>query len=344
LTAFRARFRPVDFRNEFEGLLQGDQPILALAPMQDVTDLPFWNLMARYGGADLYVTEYFRVYPGSHLNRHILASIVKNPTGQPVVAQMIGNDIPSLVRTARELQQYPIAAVDLNLGCPAPRIQAQASGCALYRDFAALSAVLREIRRHYAGTLTVKVRLGDDPDHWREGFTERLRLFEDCGVHAVTVHPRFSFEKLKRRARWHEFPWIAAQTALPIIGNGDICCPDDIAANRPCFEPLAGLMLGRIAAVKPWIFREFAGLPRLEIDHLEVWNRLYRYTLEDMPADRAFGRLKEFTFYFAKNFFFGHEMFKGIQKARNAEEIREAANRFLEAGPRLNAGGGVPFT
>jgi hypothetical protein len=63
-----------------------------------------------------------------------------------------------------------------------------------------------------------------------------------------------------------------------------------------------------------------------------------------MPPERAFGRLKEFTFYFAKNFFFGHEMFKLIQKARNPEEIRDAANRFLEAGPRLNASKGVPFS
>jgi hypothetical protein len=95
-------------------------------------------------------------------------------------------------------------------------------------------------------------------------------------------------------------------------------------------------MLGRIAAVKPWIFRDFAGLPRLEIDHAEVWERFYRYTLEDFPPDRAFGRLKEFTFYFAKNFFFGHEMDKGIQRAKTAGEVRECALRFLASSPRLS--------
>jgi tRNA-dihydrouridine synthase len=103
-------------------------------------------------------------------------------------------------------------------------------------------------------------------------------------------------------------------------------------------------MLGRIAAVKPWIFREFAGLPPLAVDYLEVWERLYRYTLEDMPPERAFGRLKEFTFYFAKNFCFGHEMFKGIQKARTPAGIREAALRFLAAGPRLSESKGLPFS
>src|SRR5207302_4430660 len=101
------------FRADFEDLLMRPEPILALAPMQDVTDLPFWRLIAGYGGADVYFTEYFRVHATSTLERHILRSVTENPTGQPVIAQMIGNDILSLVRTARELQQYPIAAVDL---------------------------------------------------------------------------------------------------------------------------------------------------------------------------------------------------------------------------------------
>ena len=95
-------------------------PVLALAPMQDITDLPFWRLIAGYGGADVYFTEYSRVHSTSTLDKSILRSVTENPTGRPVFAQMIGNDIPSLVRTARELQEYPIAGVDLNLGCPAP--------------------------------------------------------------------------------------------------------------------------------------------------------------------------------------------------------------------------------
>src|SRR2546428_5977625 len=94
--------------DQFNALLRGPAPILALAPMQDVTDLPFWKLSAAYGGADVYFTEYFRVHPTSNLEKWILRSITENPTGRPVVAQMIGNDIASLVRTTRELQQYPI--------------------------------------------------------------------------------------------------------------------------------------------------------------------------------------------------------------------------------------------
>src|ERR1044072_586541 len=81
------------------------QPVLALAPMQDVTDLPFWRLMTQYGGADVYYTEYFRVHATSHLEKYILRSVTENPTGRPVIAQMIGNDIEALVRNAKLLQE-----------------------------------------------------------------------------------------------------------------------------------------------------------------------------------------------------------------------------------------------
>src|SRR5262245_59476958 len=95
-------------------LLSGDAPFLTLAPMQEVTNGAFWTLIHQYGGADVYWTEYFRVQATSTPERRILDSIGGNTTGRPVIAQLIGNDIPALVRTAKVLQEYPIAAVDLN--------------------------------------------------------------------------------------------------------------------------------------------------------------------------------------------------------------------------------------
>ena len=93
----------MDYRSAFDQLLRGDAPILALAPMQDVTDLPFLRLMTAYGGADLYFTEYFRVHATSNLDKHILRSITENPTGRPIIAQMIGkllNTFMMLMRVA----------------------------------------------------------------------------------------------------------------------------------------------------------------------------------------------------------------------------------------------------
>jgi tRNA-dihydrouridine synthase len=312
-------------------------PGLFLAPMAGVTNSAFRRLLADFGGCGALFTE--MVSASAFLRERSDQSpfTKRRPEEGRVIYQFRisgSEDIEAVFRKAATLEAF---AIDLNLGCPAPKIQQQASGTALFRDFATLREVLTRIRRIYRGTLTVKCRLGDDPERWREPFVERLRLFEDHDVHALTVHPRYSGEMLKRHARWREFPWIASQTRLPVIGNGDVCSPKDVESHREWFEPLAGLMLGRIAAVKPWIFREFAGLPPVEINHTELWERYYGYVLEDFPPDRAYGRLMEFTTYFAKNFFFGHELHKGIQKTATAAEVREAVLRFLASNPRLSA-------
>ena len=131
---------------QFQRLLDDSATVLALAPMQDVTDLAFWKLTADYGGADLYFTEYFRVHSTSNLERWILRSITENPTGRPVIAQMIGNDIPSLARTARELQQYPVVALDLNLGCPAPVVYRKCAGGGLLREPQRVDSILGALR------------------------------------------------------------------------------------------------------------------------------------------------------------------------------------------------------
>jgi len=310
-------------------------PALFLAPMAGITNSAFRRLLADFGGYGALTTEMLSASAFLRENPAQSAFSRRRECEGPVIYQLRISGEENLEATFAKLEELNPAAIDLNLGCPAPEIQKQASGAALFRDFERLRQVLTRIRACYRGTLTVKCRLGDDPERWRDPFVERLRLFEDSDVHAITVHPRFSTEKLKRRARWQEFPWIAARTRLAVIGNGDVRTVRDVHDNADCFGPLAGLMLGRIVAQKPWIFREFAGLPPVEIHFAEVWDRLYRYTLEDLPPERAIGRLKEFTAYFSNNFFFGHELFKACQKARSVFEIRGAAMRFLESNPEL---------
>src|SRR5208283_1679280 len=95
-------------------------PLTALAPMQDVTDLAFMQVIARYGPPDYFFTEFFRVHAQSRPEKHILRSLTENATGRPVFAQLIGESVPDLLRTVRELLAYPQAGIDLNLGCPAP--------------------------------------------------------------------------------------------------------------------------------------------------------------------------------------------------------------------------------
>jgi tRNA-dihydrouridine synthase B len=310
-------------------------PALFLAPMAGITNSAFRRLLSDFGGYGALTTEMLSASAFLHENTAKSAFSKRRDCEGLVIYQLRISGKENLEAVFAKLEAQKPVAIDINLGCPAPEIQHQASGAALFRDFERLKQVLTRIRACYKGTLTVKCRLGDDPERWRESFVDRLRLFEDSDIHCITVHPRFSTEKLKRRARWQEFPWIASQTRLPVVGNGDIRSLRDVQDNPAYFGPLAGLMLGRIVAQKPWIFREFAGHSPQKIQHSEVWDRLYKYTSEDLPPERAFGRMKEFTAHFSGNFFFGHELQKRIQKARNVFEVREAAMRFLESNPRL---------
>ncbi len=322
----------------FESITLGDKiiaPALFLAPMAGITNSAFRRLLADFGGYGALTTE--MLSPSAFLNENPAKSSFskRRDCEGPVIYQMRVSGKEDLEAIFSKLEEQNPTAIDLNLGCPAPEIQQLDAGAALFRDFKRLKQALKRIRSCYRGVLTVKCRLGDEAENWKEPFLERLKLFEDMDVHAVTVHPRLSTEKLKRKARWHEFPWIAAHTRLPVIGNGDVRSLKNVRENLSYFSPLSGLMLGRIVAQKPWIFSEFAGQPCEPIHYAEIWDRLYRYTLEDLPPERAIGRIKEFTTYFSMNFFFGHELFKRSQRARNVIEIHESAMSFLEANPQL---------
>ncbi len=318
-------------------------PALFLAPMAGVTNSAFRRLLSDFGGYGALFTEMLSASAFLHEDPATSTWLRRRPCEGAVIYQFRTSGAEDLEAVVAKLAGLDCTALDLNLGCPAPEIQQQASGAALWRDFPRLQSVLVRLRRVYGGPLTVKCRLGDTLEGWQTPFLERLRLFEDQGVDAITVHPRLSTEKLKRRVRWEAFPWIAAQTRIPIIGNGDVCTVQDVETHRPLFEPLAGLMLGRIVAVRPWVFRDFAGLPRLDLDLREIWERMYRYTLEDLPPERARGRLKEFTYYFSRNFVFGHTLWTNIQKPQTPESIRDATLAFLDHGPGLRSEGAVTF-
>ncbi len=242
----------MDFHQQFEALLASPGPILALAPMQDVTDLPFLKLVAGYGGADVYFTEYFRVHATSNLEKYILRSITENPTGGPIIAQMIGNDIPSLVRTARELQQYPIAAVDLNLGCPAPVVYRKCAGGGLLREPQRVDAILAALRDAVKIKFTVKTRLGFDS---AEVFEELLPIFAKHSLDLLTVHGRTVKEMYRPEVHYDYIARAVVALPCPVLANGNVYSArnareilDDTGAR--------GLMIGRGAIRNPWLFHQ----------------------------------------------------------------------------------------
>ena len=235
-------------------MLRGGGPILALAPMQDVTDLPFLKLMTAYGGADVYFTEYFRVHPTSNLEKWILRSITENPTGRPVIAQMIGNDIPSLVRTARELQQYPVAGVDLNLGCPAPVVYRKCAGGGLLREPSRVDAILGALRDAVQPPFrfTVKTRIGfDNP----AVFDELLPVFAKHAIDVLTVHGRTVSEMYRPEVHYDYIARAVAGLPFPVLANGNVYSAQN-AEEILRLTGAKGLMIGRGAIRNPWLFHQ----------------------------------------------------------------------------------------
>lgn len=260
----------------FRSLLDGPAPVLALAPMQDVTDLAFMRVMARYGGPDVYWTEYFRVHADSRLEKWILESITQNPTGRPIVAQMIGNDIPALVRTAKELQQHPVAAIDLNLGCPAPVVYRKCAGGGLLREPAKIDAILGALRETVTIPLTVKTRIGFDVT---DGFDALLALFARHAIDLLTVHGRTVAQMYRPGVRYDLIARAARELRCPVLANGNVHGPDQ-ALDLLVQTGARGWMIGRGAIRNPWLFAQIRQRQRGETIRLPVGREVLAYIHE----------------------------------------------------------------
>lgn len=244
--------------------------------MQDVTDLSFWRVMARYGGADVYWTEYFRVHGDSRPERWILESITENPTGQPVVAQLIGNDPPSLVRTARELQKYPIAAIDLNLGCPAPVVYRKCAGGGLLRELGKIDAILAALREAVSIPFTVKTRIGFGS---AAGYDELLALFARHRIDLLTVHGRTVEQMYRPGVRYDLIAQAAREMPCPVLANGNIYSAAQ-ALEVASQTEVAGLMIGRGAIRNPWLFEQIRQQQRGQAPRLPTGREVLAYIRE----------------------------------------------------------------
>jgi len=220
--------------------------------MQDVTDWAFWKLIARHGGPDIYFTEYFRVTPGYRPERSILRSILDNPTGRPAIAQIIGNDVEWMVRTAVELERHPVAAVDLNLGCPAPVVYRKCAGGGLLRDPQRIDELLAALRQAIGGRFTVKTRIGfSDPGE----FDRLLEAFARHEMDLLTVHGRTVLEKYGPRVHFERIAQAVRSVRCPVLANGNVTSAQT-AAEILASTGAAGLMIGRAAIRNPWIFTQ----------------------------------------------------------------------------------------
>lgn len=319
---------------QFDSLFRSGRPVSALAPMQDVTNLNFCRLMAEYGGPDVYFTEYFRVTDSSILYPEILRSITENHTGKPIVAQMIGNDIPHMVRTAKEMEKHPVAAVDLNLGCPAPVVYRKCAGGGLLRDPQRVDRILGAMREAVQGRFTVKTRIGfDDP----AVFDELLKIFAKHSLDLLTVHARTVKEMYRSEVHYEYISRAVAAINCPVLANGNVYSPEN-AAGILNQTGAAGWMIGRGAIRNPWLFHQLrqnhAGekvfLPRGH-DVLAYVRKLYETATDaEVPENARIQRIKKFVNFLGVGIDADGQFLHRIRRSQSEAEFFGICGEFLE--------------
>jgi len=224
---------------------------LRLAPMAGVTNAPF-RLVCRECGAGPLTSEEIDAR-ALVLGNDKTATLARYlPEERPLAMQLLGADPDILAEAARRLEAAGADAIDLNMGCPVPKIVAKGQGAALMRDPLAAAVVFRTLRKAVAGRFTIKIRGGWDDRTLNA--VEIARLAESEGVDAITVHPRTRSQQFTGRAPWEVIGAVVAAVRLPVVGNGDVRGVDDARAMVAA-TGCAAVMIGRGALGVPWIFR-----------------------------------------------------------------------------------------
>lgn len=306
--------------------------------MQDVTDLPFWSVIHPYGGPDIYYTEYFRVHLNSKPEKHILRALDENPTGRPAIAQMIGQDVPHLVRTARELQKHPVAGIDLNLGCPAPIVCRKDAGGGLLRYPERVDLILSALRDAIDVPFTVKTRIGY---HCHSEFDRLLDVFARHPIDALTIHGRTVKEKYKSAIHYEEIRKAVNTLDCPVIANGNVVSVR-MAKKTMAETGAAALMIGRGAIRNPWLFAQCraVGMGRSDLaspslrDLLGYIRALHAATRAEDPAATDLQHttmMKRYMNFIATGLSEGDVLLNGIRRATSSREFFDLCEAHLDS-------------
>ena len=308
---------------------------LFLAPMAGVTDLAY-RILARECGADVTVTEFTAASGLTRKNTYSWLKVESDSRESPFIPQIFGGVIEEMTQTVEMLQDRA-DIIDINFGCPAPKVCRNDAGAALLRDPDRVVAMVSACIEVASVPITVKMRLGTGSG--ANTALEICRRLEEVGVERVCVHGRTLRQRYSGEADWSQIRKIVESVGIPVIANGDVT--DSLTASK-CLEHTgaAGLMIGRGAIGRPSIFYEIKrdlgwtndDPPWGDGDHaiarLWCWNR-YLELSEDLYSDRPNKNLKRHAVSFTKGLPGASSMRVSLHRETDQRKLGRMVSEYL---------------
>lgn len=228
--------------------------IYILGPMAGVTDLPF-RLLCKEQGAGLLCMEMVSAKAILYNNKNTESLLEIHPEETPVSLQLFGSDPKIVSEMAKRIEDRPFAILDINMGCPVPKIVGNGEGSALMREPKLAGEIIAATVKAIEKPVTVKIRKGFDAEHVNA--VEMAKIAEDAGAAAVAVHGRTREQFYSGEADWEIIAKVKEAVSIPVIGNGDVT--DGKSAEKLLVQTgCDGVMIGRAARGNPWLFKQIA--------------------------------------------------------------------------------------
>ncbi len=309
-------------------------PPMILSPMAGVTDYTFRRLIKRRGGVGLVVSEFISVEGLTRNNPKSKRQMRFDEEERPYAVQIFGGQPERMAMGAEMAQEVGADILDVNCGCPAPKVVRNGGGSGLLKDMPRLETILKEIKNTITIPLTLKLRTGYTDS--TINVVEVAKMAEQCGVEHIQVHGRSREQGYKGLANWEIIKQVKQAVRVPVSGNGDITSIES-GMKRWKEAGTDGILIGRGAMQNPWIFRQFQDVleghepyqPDLE-EKKAVLLEFFEMCLGEMPELVALGKMKQLAGQFTKGLVGGAQFRQTLYHSHSAVEILENITTYFQ--------------